>query len=176
MSSKDLKISNLSLKPSKCHFFQKQLKYLGHLVSNKGIQTDPDKIECLKRWPLPKNVKDLRRFLGFAGFYRRLICGFLKIANPFHDLLKGDILKKKGKKMHWKEYAIPKFEWNEIHQFAFEQLIQLLCFAPVLSFADFTLPFLVHTDASGDGLGAILYQTLDDGKNHPIYYASRGLK
>ena len=171
-----LKDTNLSLKPSKCHFFQKQVKYLGHLVSKDGIQTDPDKIECLKRWPIPKNVKDLGRFLGFAGFYRRFICGFSKIANPLHDLLKGDIPEKKRKKMHRKEHAIPKFDWNEIHQFAFERLIQLLCDAPVLSFADFTRPFLVHTDASGDGLGAILYQTLDDGKNHPIYYASRGLK
>ena len=83
-----LKEANLKLKPSKCFFLYKEVKYLGHLVSQEGIKPDPEKILTLKQWPTPNSVKDVRRFLGFAGFYRKFIKDFSKIARPLHDLTK----------------------------------------------------------------------------------------
>ena len=111
------------------------MKYLGHIVSEEGIQTDPSKIECLKKWPPPKNIKEVRRFIGFAGFYRRFIRNFSKIAKPIHELLRGDIPCKKRSAGYSKKFSSP-IQWKEIHQSAFDKLIQLLCEAPILSFAD----------------------------------------
>ena len=110
-----LKNANLTLKPSKCYLFQKQVKYLGHIVSEEGIQTDPSKIECLKKWPPPKNIKEVRRFIGFAGFYRRFIRNFSKIAKPIHELLRGDIPCKKRSAGYLKKFSSP-IQWKEIHQ------------------------------------------------------------
>lgn len=84
-----LKQHGLKLKPSKCEFFKTNVKYLGHVVSNSGVETDPDKIDALASWPEPKNVKELRSFLGFTGYYRRFIKDYAKIAKPLNDLLVG---------------------------------------------------------------------------------------
>ena len=81
---------NLKLKASKCEFFKKQVTYLGHVVSEEGIKTDPEKIRVLKNWPVPKSVKDVRKFLGFTGYYRRFIKGFSTIVRPLNDLLIGN--------------------------------------------------------------------------------------
>ena len=81
--------AGLKLKGSKCEFFRTSVKYLGHVVSANGVETDPEKIAVLKNWPVPKSVKELRSFLGFSGYYRRYIEGFSKLAKPLNDLLIG---------------------------------------------------------------------------------------
>ena len=155
--------AKLKLKASKCHFLKDRIKYLGHIVSKDGIHTDPDKIASVQDWPTPTSVKEVRSFVGFAGFYQRFVKNFSKIARPLHSLFKVP----PGRKM-------PKFEWSDSQQEAFSQLKELLSSTPVLAFADFTKPFIVHTDASGDGLGAILYQE-QEGQERPISFASRSL-
>lgn len=79
----------LKLSPEKCKFFQKSVKYLGHIVSEKGVETNPEKVTALKSWPVPTNLKTLRSFLGFAGYYRHFIKGFSATAKPFNDLTRG---------------------------------------------------------------------------------------
>ena len=165
--------AGLKLKPSKCNFFQEEIKYLGHLISKEGIRTDSSKIETLRKWPVPRCIQDVRRFLGFAGFYRRFCPGFSQIARPLHNLLKGD---GSTHRKHKKPVPTPSqpFQWTEEHQSAFNQLIDLLSSSPVLAFADFSLPFILHTDASFDGISGILYQE-QNGEKRPIAFASRGL-
>ena len=84
-----LKEYGLKLSMEKCKFFQTSVKYLGHIVSEHGVKTDPQKIEALKTWPIPKNLKRLRSFLGFAGYYRRFIHNYSKIVKPLNDLTAG---------------------------------------------------------------------------------------
>ena len=92
--------AGLKLKPSKCCLFQKEVKYLGHIVSSEGVQTDPSKIEKVINWPVPTNIKQLQRFLGFTGYYRRFVKDYARIAGPLHELLKGECVRRKsGKKI-----------------------------------------------------------------------------
>ncbi|CAB3989530.1 Hypothetical predicted protein [Paramuricea clavata] len=153
----------LKLKPSKCKLFQTKLTYLGHVVSENGVEPDPEKISALPKWleNPPRNRKELQTFLGFAGYYRNFVEGFAKIAAPLYDLIKEPNAK------------MPRtFLWTETCQYAFESLISKLSTSPVLAFPDFTLPFVLHTDASGVGLGAVLYQ-LQNGKKRVLAYGSR---
>ena len=159
---------NLKLKASKCEFFKSQVTYLGHVVSEDGIKTDPEKIRVLKDWPFPKSVRDVRKFLGFSGYYRRFLKGFSSIVRPLKDLLVG-IPTKKGTKKN------PNFTWGPSQQQAFETVIDRLSTAPVLEYANYKLPFTLHVDASSNGLGAVLYQH-QDGLHKVIAYASRSLK
>ena len=163
----------LKLKPSKCEFFKSEIKYLGHIVSENGIATDPEKISALKQWPRPRNIKDLRKFLGFAGYYRRYIRDYAKIVKCLNDLLVGQ--PKTGHKTKSRNKFAPKWQWNEEHQTAFETTIEKLTTPPILAYADYSLPFLLHVDASAEGLGAALYQN-QDGVDRAIAYGSRGLK
>ena len=159
---------NLKLKASKCEFFRTQVTYLGHVVSEDGIKTDPEKLKVLKDWPIPKSVKDVRKFLGFAGYYRRFVKGFARIVRPLNDLLVGNSTKKPSRRR-------TPFEWGETQQRAFETIIEKLSNPPVLAYADYRKPFKLHTDASSSGLGAVLYQH-HDGIDRVIAYASRSLK
>ena len=166
--------AGLKLKPSKCTFLEEKVKFLGHIVSHGGVQPDTDKISALTNWPVPKNLQDLRRFLGFAGFYRRFVKDFSKVASPLTELLQGHVPVKKGSRKN-KGIEELKCKWGPQQQNAFEMLIEILTSDPVLGYADYSLPFVVHTDASGTGLGAVLYQK--QGKSlRPIAYASRCLK
>jgi len=158
----------LKLKPSKCDFFKERLKYLGFIVSENGVEADPDKIQSVVGWPVPSNFIQLRRFLGFAGYFRKFIKSFAQIARPLHALLKGSLLKK------GKINPKAKFVWDDVHQQAFDRLIECLTKTPVLAFADFSKPFEIETDASSSGLGAILYQKVS-GEKRVIAYASRSL-
>lgn len=165
---------NLKLKPPKCEFFKTKTTYLGHVVSADGIEADPAKTEAVKTWPIPKSVKEVRKFLGFVGYYRRFVKDFSKIARPLNDLLIGhSTVKNVGKKSKPKKRVA--FVWGQDQQAAFDKLKETLICPPVLAYADYCQPFKVHTDASLLGLGAVLYQR-QEGKDRVIAYASRSLK
>ncbi|MCG8035390.1 MAG: DDE-type integrase/transposase/recombinase [Candidatus Thiodiazotropha taylori] len=170
MVLKRLKECNLKLNPKKCKFMQRKVKYVGHIVSESGVEADPEKIDKVVNWPVPSNAEEVRKFTSFAGYYRRFVKDFSKIAKPLIDLHPGTP-KKKGKP------AKPgkPFKWGSDEQNAFDTLKKALSSPPVLGYADCELPFEVHTDASQKGLGAVLYQKQTD-KLRVISYASRGLK
>ena len=174
----------LKLNADKCHFVQPSIKCLGHIVSAKGVQTDPDKVAAVKSWPTPTTLKELKSFLGFTGYYRRFVKDYSRIVRPLNDLTKGYELPRKRKgqvrqprktKTDLKDPKIPfGDDWTDKCQQAFDTLIADLTSAPILGFADYNLPFILHTDASRVGLGATLYQE-QDGKLRVIAYASRGV-
>ena len=149
--------AGLRLKPKKCDFAQESAVYLGHVVSAEGIQTDPEKLRAVNRYPTPTDVKSLRSFLGLASYYRRFVPGFSKIAAPLNALTRKDVA----------------YVWT---QQAFERLKELLTSAPLLKYPDFKKSFILETDASGEGLGAVLAQRQEDGSVKPIAYASRSLQ
>ena len=142
------------VKFSKCTFAQRQVSYLGHVISQAGVSTDPSKVQAILQWPIPANVKELRGFLGLAGYYRKFIKNFGIIVKPLTELLRKGAL----------------FIWRKDHQVAFHTLQQALSSAPVLALPDFSLPFAIETDASGTGIGAVLMQ-----KRHPLAYLSKSL-
>ena len=124
----------------KCSFYQQQIQYLGHIISEEGIAVDPSKIEAIQEWPTPRNVTEVRSFMGLAGYYRRFIEGFSKIAHPITSLQRKGV----------------KFEWNPRCEESFQRLKQLLMSAPILKIADPTEDFVVCTDAYKEGVGGIL--------------------
>ena len=154
-----LQKAGLKLKPNKCHFVQKEVEYLGHLLTPHGLSTNSRLVTAVKEFPVPLNVKETRRFLGLSSFYCRFIPFFARVAQPLHQLTK------KG----------ARFEWTDACQTAFETLKTKLCEAPVLCFPSFQRDFDLETDASIDGIGAVLSQTQEDGCRHPVAYASRSL-
>ena len=165
--------NGLKLNPKKCSFCQEKVRYVGHIVSQEGIATDPEKTEQVRNWPRPQTPEDVRRYLGFCGYYRRFVKDFSKVAKPLTDLLPAPIKKKRGKKPT-DQNADRKWKWGHEEETAFLKLKDCLTSPPVLAFADYTKPFELHCDASGLGLGAVLYQEQDD-KKRVIAYASRGL-
>lgn len=158
----------LKLKTSKCSLFRDKVKYLGHVISANGIETDPEKIEAVKTWPVPKGTDELRTFLGFTGYYRKFVPDYAKKVKPLTNLLKA-MTPGKGRKSEC-EWA-----WSEKCQEAFENVRSMLSSPLVLSYPDFTKQFILNTDASLDGLGATLSQEID-GKEKVIGYASRALR
>ena len=134
--------AGLRLKPRKCKFAQESVAYLGHVVTANGVETDPEKLEAVRSYPVPVDAKSLRSFLGLASYYRRFVPGFAKVAGPLHSLTKKDVT----------------FAWSPECQESFEELKHLLTTSPVLAFPDFSRRFILETDASGAGLGAVLAQ------------------
>ncbi|GJZ79171.1 putative reverse transcriptase domain-containing protein [Tanacetum coccineum] len=150
-----LKKEELYAKFSKCEFWIPKVQFLGHVIDNKGIHVDPAKIESVKDWASPKTPTEIRQFLGLAGYYRRFIEGFSKIAKPMTKLTQKKV----------------KFEWGDKQEAAFQLLKQKLCSAPILALPEGSEDFIVYCDASIKGLGAVLMQ-----REKVISYASRQLK
>ena len=161
---------NLKFKPSKCELFREQVLYLGHVVYKDGIHTDSSKIEAVKNRPIPQNTKDVRKFLGLTGYYRRFVKRYADITRPLTDLLVGHPTKPKGRKK--KTVDMTSFTWGPEQQTSFETIVSQLTSNPVLAYVDYSKPFTLHTDASSNGLGAVMYQT-QNGKKRVIAYASR---
>jgi transposase InsO family protein len=162
----------LKLSPKKCQFFKEKVKYIGHIISEEGLEPDPEKISKVVDWPKPTNPAEIRQFLGFAGYYRKYVKDFAKIARPLNDLLAGTQDKVKNKKK--KQKIDITWKWNEEHDRAFQHLKNLLTSPPILGYPDFSAPFELHIDASTDGLGAVLNQQ-QDGQMRVLAFASRGL-
>ncbi|XP_062203827.1 uncharacterized protein LOC133906051 [Phragmites australis] len=149
-----LQANGLKVKLSKCCFAQQQLAYLGHVISARGVQTDPDKISIIKDWPTPSTVKEVRSFLGLVGYYRKFVRHFGHLSKPLTNLLKkGEI-----------------FVWTQTTDEAFQALKRALITALVLAMPYFSKPFMVETDASDHGIGAVLQQ-----EGHPIAFVSKTL-
>ena len=152
----------LKLKPSKCDMFKSEINYLVHHVSQKGVLPSKKNlksiVQCL---PLDTYTK-VKSFVGLVGHYRHFIKGFAKIAVPLYDLTSGD---NKDKKLEYVNLSPEALE-------AFDHLKAACLQAPILAFPDFNKPFLLETDASRRGLGAVLSQKQADGRYHPIAYAS----
>ena len=153
-----LRQANLKLKPKKCRMFQSEVSYLGHIVSYKGIQTDPKKVESIKNWPTPTDAKGVRSFLGIASYYRKFIPNFTTIASCLTRLTEKDV----------------KFQWAEEEVKSFEELKENLVSAPILSFPMDKGRYIVDTDASNFGIGAVLSQIQGE-EEKVIAYASKSL-
>ena len=154
-----LKAAGLKLKPSKCRWFQRSVTYLGHVVSGEGIKCDPEKIEKVQNWPVPKTVPQVRAFIGIASYYRKFIPNFSEICAPLTNLTRKDI----------------PYLWSEECQASFDTLKTKLTTAPILSYPKPDEgPFILDTDASNTGIGAVLLQ-VQGGEELVIAYASHTL-
>ena len=153
----------LKLKLSKCEVFKSEINYLAHHVSRKGVLSSKKNLESISQCPPPDTYTKVKSFVGLVGHYRHFIKGFAKIAAPLYDLTSGDNKDKKSEHVDLSP---------EAHE-AFDHLKAACLQAPILSFPDFTKPFLLETDTSGRGLGAVLSQKQADGRYHLIAYASR---
>jgi hypothetical protein len=151
-----LRQNNLKLQPEKCEFLRTEVTFLGHKISERGVEPDTLKVEAIETFPKPNTVKQLKSYLGLIGYYRRFIPQFSKIAAPLHKLLKKDA----------------KFAWGEDQEIAFRTLKQKLMSGPILRYPNFSEDFILTCDASNEGAGAILSQG-EVGKDLPIAYASR---
>ena len=174
MVFKKLQEQGLKLELKKCKFFQKKVNFLGHEISTTGVATATDKIQAVTDWPVPKTMKDVRSFLGFCSYYRRFVKGFAQLAKPLHQLLSD---REPGKACRRRKSVSIQTRWYEDAslQHVFDTLQHAMTNTPVLGFADFNLPFVLETDASNDGIGAVLSQ-VQDGKSKVIAYVSRGLR
>lgn len=148
--------SNLKLSPKKCCLFQRQVPFLGHIVSGDGVKTDPEKVRVVREWPVPCSVSEVRGFVGLCTYYRRFIKDFARIATPLHELTR------KGARFHWSEQC----------QGAFDELKEALSQAPVLPYPDPTRPYVLDCDASAEGVGAVLSQE-KEGKEWVVAYFSK---
>ena len=158
-----LREHGLKLKPSKCEVFKSEINNLAHHVSQKGVLPLKKNLESIAQCPPPDTYTKVKSFVGLVGHYRHFIKGFAKIAAPLYDLTSGDNKDKKSEHVNLSP---------EAHE-AFDRLKAACLQAPILSFPDFNKPFLLETDASERGLGAVLSQKQADGRYHPIAYASR---
>lgn len=154
-----LKEKNLKLNPQKCDFFQKEVTFLGHKITPKGIFPDPTKIKIIKNYPRPKNAKETKRFVAFVNYYRKFIKNFSTLAEPLHKFSRKGV----------------KFKWTPECEKSFEQLRDALCNPPILIYPNFEQEFILVTDASEEGCGAKLAQ-IRNGIEMPISFASMAFK
>ena len=161
--SRHLREAGLKMKWSKCNFFKSKIHYLGHLIFPEGISPLPNKPDCIKHMPAPKNAKEIKQFLGLTGYYRKFVPRFEDISRPLTTSTKKD----------------KKFEWAPACQKSFDLLKETLCGEPVLKYADTSKPYTLYTDASKFGWAGVLTQshtTVIDGKStttdHPVAFVS----
>src|SRR5258708_4929797 len=151
-----LRQHKLYAKKSKCKSLKHEISFLGHFINSHGIKMEPSKVDAVLKWPQPKNLHDIRSFLGLAGYYRRFVKDFSKIAAPLTDLL----------------HKNTPFDWTDKQESAFRQLKHAVSSAPVLIVPDPDKPYTVVTDASGFAIGAALCQDHGNGLQ-PCAYISR---
>ena len=151
------------MKHSKCDFFKSEIHYLGHLISADGISPLPDKLDTIKNMPAPKDMKEIKQFLGLTGYYRNFVPRFADISRPLTQLMKKET----------------KFMWTPECQKSFKLLKSFLCGEPILEYADTSKPYTLYTDASKYGWAGVLTQshtTVIDGKSvttdHPVAFVS----
>ena len=156
----------LKLKPSKCHFLQDEITFLGHQISAEGMRPGTENLRAIAEMAPPTTYTGIREYTGMTGFFRRFIKGYAKIAKPLNDLFSGEASKLKSEPVQLTPEALQ----------AFKELKMKCMTAPVLAFADFKKEFRLETDASNDGLGAVLLQQDDEKQWHPVAFASRELK
>ena len=154
-----LQNAGLKLRLEKCSFCLQEVTYLGRIISKDGIKPDPEKIKVVKEYPVPTSVKEVRRFLGLCSYYRKFIRNFSEIAAPLNQLTT--------------KYA--RFVWTAECLEAFNTLRDALITAPVLCYPDFTLEFIIYTDACDYGIGGVLAQIDKNSDEQTISYASRAL-
>ncbi|KAL5505541.1 hypothetical protein EMCRGX_G006991 [Ephydatia muelleri] len=154
-----IKNAGLRLKVSKCRFAQAKVQYLGHVVSAQGVEPDPAKIQAVATYPVPRNVKELRQFLGLSNYYRRFVQDYSRIAGPLFKLT---------------QKSVRQYNWNECCTEAFQELKRRLTNPPILAFPRFDCKFLLATDASDSAIGAVLSQ-VQEGAEKVIAYWSRQL-
>ena len=160
LALKQLRDQRLYVKLSKSELCTDEVEFLGHHVGSRGLRVMEDKIEAVRDWPVPKSMRELRAFLGLAGYYRRFVKGYSKISLPMSDLVRNT--------------PVGRFtdEWGIKQQQSFDQLKQSLQSTPILMLPDPNLPFVINCDASGYAVGAVLQQDQGDGLK-PIAYMSR---
>uniref|UniRef100_A0A7I4YCY0 RNA-directed DNA polymerase n=1 Tax=Haemonchus contortus TaxID=6289 RepID=A0A7I4YCY0_HAECO len=160
-----MKEAGLRLKAQKCHLMKTKVSFLGHIVDGEGVHMDPDKVSAIREYATPKNAKELRTFLGMASFYRKFCMGFSKHAGCLFSLTPSKV----------------KWTWQKEHEEAFQNMKDLITRSPVLKQPDVEAaraggkPFIICTDASAYGLGAVLSQEGEDKQVHPIFFASESL-
>lgn len=157
--SQQFRKANITLNIAKSKFCVKKVKYLGYIIGEGGIITDPEKVSAIREWPVPKNIKQVRGFLGLAGWYRRFIKNFSSLVFPISETLS----------------TKKKFVWTTEAQAAFENIKEVLSSAPVLSNPNFEKKFYVHCDASDIGIGAVLVQLDENNEEKPIAFMSKKL-
>ena len=179
-----LRSYGVKLKPRKCELFKREVSFLGRVISQDGYRIDPKATSAVTAMKnlRPRTVGEVRRLLGLVGVYRRHIKNFAQTAKPIYDLLNQDVSKKKSttstrhshKRCSGQLPSSSPVEWETRHQSALEVLLDKITSPPLLAYPDYDAPFIVHTDASQDGLGAVLYQK-QNGSTRVIAYASRTL-
>lgn len=157
--SSEFKKANLTINISKSKFFVTKVNYLGYIIGEGGITTDPEKILAITNWPVPKNLKQVRGFLGLAGWYRRFLHNFSTETFPITEVIS----------------TKKRFCWTEEAQKSFERVKSLLTTAPVLANPDFSKKFYLHCDASDYGIGAVLVQLDQEENERPIAFMSKKL-
>ncbi len=153
-----LREAGLKLRPQKCVLFQREIQFLGHTVNESGISPSPDNVQKVKDWPTPTNAKQVRSFLGLAGYYRRFIQAFSDIAQPLQALTQKDVT----------------FAWTDACELAFQTLKTKLTTNPIVVYPDFTQPFTIQCDASSFAISGILSQQRE-GKDRVVAYFSQSL-
>lgn len=154
-----IKRAGLTINIGKSHFCMRRVRYLGHIIGEGGIRTDPEKVSAITQFPIPKTLRSLRRFMGMCGWYRKFVPNFATLASPLTDLMT----------------TKRRFSLTEAAIKAFEELKSCLTKAPVLRSPDFTKPFAIHCDASKTGVGAVLVQTSEEGDERPVAFISKKL-
>ena len=170
-----LKQYQLKIKPKKSFFFQTEVSFLGHVLSAKGISPNPEKVDKVRDWPVPKTSKEVHSFISLASYYRRFIPNFAKWSKPLNALILPPAHQAKVRCGEMKKSELTEFVWSKECQEGFDALKHALTTAPVLAYPDYTQPFILETDASLKGLGAVLSRKGKDGEVRVFAYASRSL-